>query len=106
MAFTSLELGGPAFPAGARGLFSSGGLLRALLGADNAGPSTEEAQARSRATCRWCSGRAPPVLQATTPTAEYTCGNCDAVLIPADEDKILALIIHCTACGWYNSTGV
>ena len=49
---------------------------------------------------------APPVLQATTPTAEYTCGNCDAVLIPADEDKILALIIHCTACGWYNSTGV
>jgi DNA-directed RNA polymerase subunit RPC12/RpoP len=49
---------------------------------------------------------APPALEAIRPTVEYTCGNCDAVLIRGDEDKVLALIIHCTACGSYNSTGV
>ena len=48
---------------------------------------------------------APPVLEAARPTSEYTCGNCGVVLMRADENKALTLIIRCTACGSYNSTG-
>jgi hypothetical protein len=84
MAFTSLVLGAPAFPAGARGLFSSGGLLRALLGTDNAGPSTEEPQARSRATCRWCSGR-----RAASAAGNYTYSRI----------HLRKLLCHPDACG-------
>jgi hypothetical protein len=48
---------------------------------------------------------APPVREADSPTVEYTCGNCGAVLMRANEDKpIHALIVHCTSCDTYNST--
>jgi hypothetical protein len=48
---------------------------------------------------------APPVLEADSPTVEYTCGNCGAVLMRANENKpIHALIVHCTLCDTYNST--
>jgi predicted RNA-binding Zn-ribbon protein involved in translation (DUF1610 family) len=106
MAFTSLELGGPAFPAGARGLLL---LWRA---ATRYWEPTMPALPQKRLNlvpeplAIGAVADAPPALEAIRPTVEYTCGNCDAVLMRADEDKILALIIHCTACGWYNSTGV
>ena len=48
--------------------------------------------------------KAPPVLEAARPTNEYTCGNCRVVLMRADENKALTLVIRCTACGSYNST--
>jgi predicted RNA-binding Zn-ribbon protein involved in translation (DUF1610 family) len=48
---------------------------------------------------------APPVLEARTPTVEYTCGNCGAVLMRVNENnKVHALIVHCTSCDTYNST--
>jgi DNA-directed RNA polymerase subunit RPC12/RpoP len=48
---------------------------------------------------------APPVREAVSPTVEYTCGNCGAVLMRANEDKpIHALLVHCTSCDTYNST--
>ena len=48
---------------------------------------------------------APPVWEAVSPTVEYTCGNCSAVLMRANEDKpIHALIIRCTSCDTCNST--
>src|SRR5262245_5556221 len=48
---------------------------------------------------------APPVWEAVSPTVEYTCGNCGAVLMRANEVKpIHALIVHCTSCDTYNST--
>jgi hypothetical protein len=48
---------------------------------------------------------APPVREAVSPTVEYTCGNCDAVLMRANEDKpIHPLIVHCASCDTYNST--
>jgi DNA-directed RNA polymerase subunit RPC12/RpoP len=48
---------------------------------------------------------APPLREAISPTVEYTCGNCGAVLMQANEDKpIHALIVHCTSCDTYNST--
>jgi DNA-directed RNA polymerase subunit RPC12/RpoP len=47
----------------------------------------------------------PPVLEDRgRPTVEYVCGGCGAVLIRADEQQVLSLIIHCTACDAYNST--
>jgi hypothetical protein len=50
-------------------------------------------------------GNAPPVLEARTPTVEYTCGNCDAVLMRVDENnKIHVLMVRCTSCDAYNST--
>jgi predicted RNA-binding Zn-ribbon protein involved in translation (DUF1610 family) len=47
---------------------------------------------------------APPVLEAPTATVEYRCGNCGAVLMRADKDKIHPLMVHCISCGTYNST--
>jgi len=48
---------------------------------------------------------APPVLvEGAEPTVEYTCGNCGAVLMRADESKPHSLMVHCTACDAYNST--
>ena len=46
---------------------------------------------------------APPVLEASN-TVEYTCGNCGIILMHAYENQVRNLIIHCTACGSYNST--
>jgi hypothetical protein len=47
---------------------------------------------------------APPVLEAPEPTVEYTCGNCGAALMRVDQNKVHALMVHCTSCDAYNLT--
>ena len=47
---------------------------------------------------------APPALELPNPTVEFTCGNCGAVLMHADEEKVYPLMILCISCGSYNST--
>ena len=47
---------------------------------------------------------APPVLIASTHTIDYTCGHCDAVLMHAEDGQVHNLVIHCVACGSYNTT--
>ena len=47
---------------------------------------------------------APPVLETLSPTVEYTCGNCGAVLMRVDENRA-PLVVHCTSCDAFNSTG-
>jgi len=47
---------------------------------------------------------APPALAGRTPTVDYVCGSCGAVLMHADENQAQKLIIHCTICDAYNST--
>jgi predicted RNA-binding Zn-ribbon protein involved in translation (DUF1610 family) len=50
---------------------------------------------------------APPALEMPNPTAEFTCGNCGAVLMRADEEeKVYPLVVLCSSCGSYNSTDV
>ena len=49
---------------------------------------------------------APPALEDRTPTVDYTCGSCGAVLMHADENQVHSLIIQCTVCDAYNSTDV
>jgi hypothetical protein len=49
---------------------------------------------------------APPVLEDRTPTVDYMCGSCGAVLMHADENQVHSLIINCTVCDAYNSTDV
>ena len=47
---------------------------------------------------------APPILIASTHTIDYACGHCDAVLMHADDGQVHNLMIHCVACGSYNTT--
>jgi hypothetical protein len=47
---------------------------------------------------------APPALEGRTPTVDYLCGGCGAVLMHADEDQARTLIICCSVCTAYNST--
>ena len=47
---------------------------------------------------------APPVLTASTPTVDYSCGTCGTVLLHANHGQVRNLQIHCTACGAYNVT--
>jgi hypothetical protein len=47
---------------------------------------------------------APPVLQASDSSVDYTCGNCGTVLMHAEEGQVRNLQIHCQKCGSYNST--
>ena len=47
---------------------------------------------------------APPVLNASDHTIDYTCGHCGAVLLAADDGQVHNLTIRCTVCGSYNST--
>ena len=47
---------------------------------------------------------APPILIASTHTTDYCCGSCGVVLMHADTGQVHDLLIHCTACGSYNST--
>jgi len=47
---------------------------------------------------------APPILIASTHSTDYCCGSCGAVLMHADTGQVHDLLIHCTACGSYNST--
>ena len=52
--------------------------------------------------------RAPPALELPNQslTVEFTCGNCGAVLIRADEEKGYPLVVLCSSCGSYNSTDI
>jgi predicted RNA-binding Zn-ribbon protein involved in translation (DUF1610 family) len=47
---------------------------------------------------------APPVLVASSHSIDYTCGRCGTVLMHADHGQVHNLVIHCNACGAYNST--
>ena len=47
---------------------------------------------------------APPVLEASEPTVEFTCGHCGAALMRVDQSKVHALMVHCTECDAYNLT--
>jgi hypothetical protein len=47
---------------------------------------------------------APPVLNASDHTIEYTCGHCDTALLHADLGQVHSLTIRCTNCGCYNRT--
>ena len=49
--------------------------------------------------------RAPPTLELPN-LVEFTCGNCGAVLMRADEEKVYPLVVLCSSCGSYNSTDV
>lgn len=49
---------------------------------------------------------APPILIASTHTIDYCCGHCGEVLMHADDGQVHNLLIHCAACGKYNSTDV
>ena len=49
---------------------------------------------------------APPVIKASDHTVDYTCGNCQTLLLHAELDQIHNLTIRCTKCGSYNSTDV
>ena len=48
----------------------------------------------------------PLVPETPNPTVEFTCGNCGAVLMRADEEKVPPLVVLCSACGSHNSTDV
>jgi len=50
--------------------------------------------------------QAPPVIVASTNTIDYLCGRCGTLLLHAEIDQIHNLLIHCTACGAYNSTDI
>jgi predicted RNA-binding Zn-ribbon protein involved in translation (DUF1610 family) len=48
---------------------------------------------------------APPVREVASPTVEYACGNCGAILMRINEKKpIHVLIVRCASCDTYNST--
>jgi DNA-directed RNA polymerase subunit RPC12/RpoP len=47
---------------------------------------------------------APPALTASSHTIDYTCGQCGAVLLHADDGQVHGLLIRCSACGSYNTT--
>ena len=42
---------------------------------------------------------APPALELPNPTVEFTCGNCGAILIRGDEEKVYPLVVLCNSCG-------
>ena len=48
----------------------------------------------------------PLVPETPNPTVEFTCGNCGAVLMRTDEEKVLPLVVLCSSCGSHNSTDV
>ena len=47
---------------------------------------------------------APPTLIASTHTINYTCGQCGAVLLHAEDGQVRGLLIRCSECGSYNAT--
>jgi predicted RNA-binding Zn-ribbon protein involved in translation (DUF1610 family) len=48
---------------------------------------------------------APPVLKASEHSVDYACGRCGTTLLHAEEGQVHGLLIHCTKCGSYNTTG-
>ncbi len=49
---------------------------------------------------------APPVIQASDHSIDYTCGHCGTTLLRAEESQVHGLLIHCTKCGSYTATEV
>jgi len=49
---------------------------------------------------------APPLIKTSDHSVDYTCGNCETILLHAELDQIHNLTIRCTKCGSYNSTDV
>jgi predicted RNA-binding Zn-ribbon protein involved in translation (DUF1610 family) len=47
---------------------------------------------------------APPILIASSHTIDYTCGQCGAVLLHAEDSQVHGVIIRCSECGSYNAT--
>jgi DNA-directed RNA polymerase subunit RPC12/RpoP len=47
---------------------------------------------------------APPTLIASSHTIDYTCGQCGAMLLHADDGQVHGLLIRCSDCGSYNTT--
>jgi predicted RNA-binding Zn-ribbon protein involved in translation (DUF1610 family) len=47
---------------------------------------------------------APPILNASSHTIDYTCGNCGTVLLHAEAGQVHGILIHCGICGSYNAT--
>ena len=47
---------------------------------------------------------APPTLIASSHTIDYTCGQCAAVLLHAEDGQVHGLLIRCNDCGSYNTT--
>ena len=48
---------------------------------------------------------APPVLKASEHSVDYACGRCGTTLLHAEVGQVHGLLIHCTKCGSYNTTG-
>jgi predicted RNA-binding Zn-ribbon protein involved in translation (DUF1610 family) len=47
---------------------------------------------------------APPVLNASDHTTDFTCGNCGIILMHAEINQVYGLTIRCENCGSFNST--
>lgn len=47
---------------------------------------------------------APPILNASDHTIDFTCGKCGIVLLHAEEGQVHGLAILCASCGSYNAT--
>lgn len=47
---------------------------------------------------------APPILDASSHTIDYTCGNCGTILMHAERGQVHGVVIHCRVCGAYNTT--
>jgi len=47
---------------------------------------------------------APPVLNASDNSVDYTCGRCNTILLHAEEGQVRGVIFRCTKCGSYNAT--
>jgi predicted RNA-binding Zn-ribbon protein involved in translation (DUF1610 family) len=47
---------------------------------------------------------APPILNASDHTTDFTCGNCGTILMHAERNQVYGLTIRCENCGRFNST--
>jgi DNA-directed RNA polymerase subunit RPC12/RpoP len=47
---------------------------------------------------------APPVLNASDHSVDYTCGRCGTTLLHAEENQVHGVLLRCANCGSYNST--
>jgi len=47
---------------------------------------------------------APPVLNASEHSVDYTCGRCGTILLHAEEGQVRGVLLRCANCGSYNST--
>jgi DNA-directed RNA polymerase subunit RPC12/RpoP len=47
---------------------------------------------------------APPVLNASNHTTDYSCGTCGTVLMHAEVNQVFGLTIRCKNCGSFSAT--